>query len=57
MVNFSEKRKYPRVMEAVACQVRVADAPLVTMTRNISCGGALCEMSQALEERDLFRLA
>jgi len=45
-MNLDEKRKYPRVMEAVSCQVRLDQKPLVTLTRNISCGGALCELSQ-----------
>ncbi len=41
-MGFSEKRKYPRVAEAVSCQLTLDGASFVAETGNISCGGALC---------------
>ena len=41
-MGFSEKRKYPRVDETVACQLTVNGATFSAQTANLSCGGALC---------------
>jgi len=42
---FSERRKHPRVSETVPCQVSVGSSVFSTVTKNLSCGGALCVMS------------
>ena len=42
---FSERRKHPRVSEAVPCQVSVGSEVFSTVTKNLSCGGALCVVS------------
>ncbi len=43
---FSERRKYPRVPEAVTCQVSVGVERFQTLTQNLSCGGTLCSLSE-----------
>lgn len=43
---FSERRKHPRVNETVPCQVSVGPDVFSTVTRNLSCGGALCVVSE-----------
>ena len=43
---FSERRKYPRVAGAVQCQVSIGPERIETLTQNLSCGGALCSLSQ-----------
>ena len=44
---FSERRKYPRVAEAIQCQVSIGGvAGTETVTQNLSCGGALCSLSE-----------
>lgn len=45
---FSERRKYPRISETLPCQIQVGSSALVAQTKNISCGGALCQMNQPL---------
>ncbi len=47
-MGFAERRKYPRVSEAVPCQLTVGGYTLVAETRNISCGGALCRLSSVV---------
>ncbi|MBI3322806.1 MAG: PilZ domain-containing protein [Candidatus Omnitrophica bacterium] len=42
---FSERRKHPRISEAVSCQVSIGTERFRTVTKNISCGGALCVVS------------
>lgn len=42
---FSERRKHPRVNEAVPCQVSIGVESFATVTKNLSCGGALCVVS------------
>jgi len=44
-MGFSEKRKYPRVQESVACDVAVGPRIFKAETRDLSCGGALCRLS------------
>ena len=41
-----ERRKYPRVAESVSCQVSVGAERFETLTKNLSCGGALCSLSE-----------
>lgn len=47
-MSFSERRKYPRVPEAVACQVSLGAGQFQTITKNLSCGGALCSLTEEL---------
>lgn len=42
---FSERRKHPRVNETIPCQVSVGAEVFSTVTKNLSCGGALCVVS------------
>ena len=39
---FEERRKYPRIAESILCRLDGSPAK----TKNISCGGALCEFPQ-----------
>jgi c-di-GMP-binding flagellar brake protein YcgR len=49
MRPFSERRKYPRIAETVSCQVSVGPGKsLQTLTKNLSCGGALCSLPEAI---------
>ncbi|MBI1953808.1 MAG: PilZ domain-containing protein [Candidatus Omnitrophica bacterium] len=43
-----ERRKYPRVAEALLCQVKAGRGVLTAETRNLSCGGALFRISKSL---------
>ena len=45
---FSERRKYPRIAETVSCQVSVGSERFQTLTKNLSCGGALCSLSEQI---------
>ena len=45
---FSERRKYPRVAEAVLCRLVVGPEVLAVRTENLSCGGALCRLSLSI---------
>ena len=45
---FSERRKYPRVSEAVSCQVSLGSGKFQTLTKNLSCGGTLCSLSEQI---------
>ena len=45
---FSDRRKYPRVSEAVSCQVSLGAEKFQTITKNLSCGGALCSLSEQI---------
>lgn len=45
---FSERRKYPRVPESVTCQVALGSERFETLTKNLSCGGALCSLSEQI---------
>ena len=45
---FSERRKYPRIAETVSCQVSVGSEKFQTLTKNLSCGGALCSLSEEI---------
>lgn len=47
-MSFIERRKYPRIWQSVQCQVAVGPDRLQTMTENLSCGGALCSLSQPI---------
>ncbi len=47
-MSYTERRKYPRVYEAVPCQISAGSTTFVAETRNISCGGALCQFSQSI---------
>lgn len=42
---FVERRKHPRIHEAVRCEVCVGSEVYSTCTKNLSCGGALCLLS------------
>ena len=44
----SERRKYPRISESVHCQVSLGSAVYPTETKNLSCGGALCLLSESV---------
>ena len=43
---FAERRRHPRVCESVPCRVSVGSQSYSVQTKNISCGGALCLLSQ-----------
>jgi len=45
---YSERRKYPRISETLPCQIQIGPSSLVAQTKNISCGGALCQLNQPL---------
>ncbi len=45
-MSFSERRKYPRIAESVSCQVSIGTERFETLTKNLSCGGALCSLSE-----------
>lgn len=45
---FAERRKYPRITQAVPCQLRVGPSLLQAETKNLSCGGFLCRLSTPL---------
>jgi c-di-GMP-binding flagellar brake protein YcgR len=45
---FSERRKYPRIAENVSAQVSVGTEKLQTLTKNLSCGGALCSLPEEI---------
>ena len=46
---FSERRKYPRIAETVSCQVSVGpEKSLQTLTKNLSCGGTLCSLTEEI---------
>ena len=45
-MSFSERRKYPRVHEAVSCQVSLGAGQFRTVTKNLSCGGTLCSLAE-----------
>jgi len=45
---FKERRKYARVWEAVPCRLSLGPSFLVTQTKNLSCGGVLCQLSQPI---------
>ncbi len=45
---FSERRKYPRIPEFLPCQLSLDSIVLVAKTKNLSCGGALCQISESL---------
>ncbi len=45
---FAERRKYPRIPETVSWKVTVGSSIYATQTRNLSCGGALCQLPQSL---------
>jgi len=47
-MTFSERRKYPRIAEHVSCQISVGSEQLQTLTKNLSCGGALCSLSEEI---------
>ena len=47
-MSFSERRKYPRIAENVSCQVSVGSEKFQTLTKNLSCGGALCSLSEEI---------
>ena len=47
-MSFSERRRHPRVSESVPCQVSVGAERFTTITKNLSCGGALCVVSGAV---------
>ena len=45
---FAERRKYPRIPETVSWKVTVGSSVYATQTKNLSCGGALCELPQVV---------
>ena len=47
-MSFSERRKYPRIAETVSFQVSVGTEKLQTLTKNLSCGGALCSLPEEI---------
>lgn len=47
-MNYADRRKYPRVPEAVACHVSLGDGKYETITKNLSCGGALCSLGEQI---------
>lgn len=47
-MNFAERRKHPRINESIHCEVCVGSDVYATETQNLSCGGALCQLSEAV---------
>ncbi|MBI3312223.1 MAG: PilZ domain-containing protein [Candidatus Omnitrophica bacterium] len=45
---FADRRKHPRVPEHIPCEVSVGSEIYSTQTKNLSCGGALCVLSQSV---------
>lgn len=45
---FKERRKHPRVSEAVPCHVTAGNSSFITQTRNVSCTGVLCHLAKPL---------
>lgn len=48
-MSLSERRKYPRVAESVRCQLSVGASLYPSETKNLSCGGTLCMLSESVE--------
>ncbi|MBI3317568.1 MAG: PilZ domain-containing protein [Candidatus Omnitrophica bacterium] len=44
----SERRRYPRICEAISCQISLGPEVLAARTKNLSCGGLLCELPQPI---------
>ena len=47
-MSLLERRKHPRISESVPCEVAVGSEIYPTRTKNLSCGGALCLLSQSM---------
>ena len=47
-MSFAERRKYPRIAESVSCQVSLGAEKFQTLTKNLSCGGALCSLAEPM---------
>lgn len=45
---FEERRKYPRIAGSIPCQVSIGSSVLTAQTKNLSCGGILCELPQPI---------
>jgi hypothetical protein len=45
---FKERRKFPRVTELIPCRVVIGSKVCSTQTHNLSCGGALCQLAEAI---------
>ncbi|MBI3615966.1 MAG: PilZ domain-containing protein [Candidatus Omnitrophica bacterium] len=43
-----DRRKYPRISESIPCQIAVGSSSFVAETKNLSCGGASCQLPQPL---------
>lgn len=43
---FQERRKHPRVSKNIPCELVVGSSTYTAQTKNLSCGGALCELPQ-----------
>lgn len=47
-MDFSDRRKHPRVSENIPCRVSIGAQTLSAQTKNLSCGGALCVLGQQI---------
>ncbi len=47
-MSFADRRKHPRISESIHCEVSVGSAVYPTETKNLSCGGALCLLSESV---------
>ena len=45
---FEERRKFPRIEGSVSCRVSIDSKVYSTQTYNLSCGGALCQLAEAV---------
>lgn len=43
-----EKRKFPRICEAIPFEIRHGTSSFAATTKNLSCGGALCALKQSI---------
>ena len=45
---FKERRKFPRVEKSLPCRVVIGAKTYPTQTHNLGCGGALCQLAEAI---------
>ena len=45
---FAERRKYPRISKSIPCQIGIKPSVYSCNTKNLSCGGALCQFPKPI---------
>lgn len=45
---FADRRKHPRISEAIPCRAKLGACLYEAHTRNLSCGGALCQFLEPI---------